>query len=69
MGAFVAENSTASFFVPKVAETDLPGEFRTVFRRKPKLENATNMSFGSNRVDWVRSLRKIQLQDFLFQSR
>jgi hypothetical protein len=34
LGAFVAENSTASFFVPKVAITDLPGEFRTVFSSK-----------------------------------
>jgi hypothetical protein len=25
------------------------------------------MSFGSNGVDWVRSLRKIQQQDFVFQ--
>jgi len=31
-------------------------------------ENATNMSFGSNGVDWMHSLRKIQLQDFLFQN-
>ena len=120
LGAFVAENSTASFFVPKVARTDMPGEFCDVIPSKtetPKTqqtwvlgqmgwigcvccrdfnhkffcsksryngphgrvlrhctvenwnsENATNMSFGSNGVDWVRSLRKIQLQDFLFQS-
>jgi hypothetical protein len=27
LGAFVAENSTASFFVPKVAKTALSGEF------------------------------------------
>jgi hypothetical protein len=29
LGAFVAENSTASFFVPKVAKTALQGEFAT----------------------------------------
>jgi glycyl-tRNA synthetase beta subunit len=56
------------FFVPKVAKTALLGEFRTIVPSKTRnSENATNMSFGSNGVDWVRSLRKIQLQDFLFQ--
>jgi hypothetical protein len=34
LGAFVAENSTASFLVPKVATRDLLGEFRTVFPSK-----------------------------------
>jgi hypothetical protein len=34
LGAFIAENSTASFFVPKVAITDLPGEFRTISSSK-----------------------------------
>jgi hypothetical protein len=68
LGAFVAENSTARFFVPKLAKTALQGEFRTVCSVENRnSENATNMSFGSNGVDWVRSLRKIQLQDFLFQ--
>jgi hypothetical protein len=41
LGALVAENSTASFFVPKVAITDLPGEFCTVFLSKtetPKMQ-------------------------------
>jgi hypothetical protein len=68
LGAFVAENSTASFLFQKSLERP-PGEFRTLFRRKPKLENATNMSFGSNGVDWVRSLQKIQLQVFCSKSR
>jgi hypothetical protein len=36
LGAFVAENSTASFLVPKVAKMDLPGEFRTVLPWKTK---------------------------------
>jgi hypothetical protein len=34
LGAFVAENLTAGFFVPKVAKTDLPSEFRTIFPSK-----------------------------------
>jgi hypothetical protein len=66
LGAFVAENSTASFFVPKVAKTVPPGRVCnvcTVENRNSK--NATNMSLGSNGVDWVRSLRKIQLRVFL----
>jgi len=33
-GAFVVENSTASFFVPKVAITALPGEFCDVVPSK-----------------------------------
>jgi hypothetical protein len=32
--AFIAENSTASFFVPNAAKTDLPDEFRTVLPSK-----------------------------------
>ena len=32
--AFVAKNSTLRFFVPKVARTALPGEFRTVVPSK-----------------------------------
>ena len=34
LGAFIAKNSYASFFVPKVAKTDLPGEFSTVLLSK-----------------------------------
>jgi hypothetical protein len=55
------------FFVPKVARNGPPVRVAPLFRRNRNSENATNMSFGSNRVDWVRSLRKIQLQDFSFQ--
>jgi hypothetical protein len=68
LGAFVVENSTERFFVPKVAKTALQGELCdicTVENRNS--ENATNMSLGSNGVDSVRSLRKIQLRVFLFQ--
>jgi hypothetical protein len=68
LGAFVAENSTASFFAPKVAKTVLQGEFCNVCTVENRnYKNATNMSLGSNGVDWVRSLRKIQLRVFLLQ--
>jgi hypothetical protein len=68
LGAFVAENSTASFFAPKVAKTVLQGEFCNVCTVENRnYQNATNMSLGSNGVDWVRSLRKIQLRVFLLQ--
>jgi hypothetical protein len=37
LGAFVAENSTASFFAPKVAKTVLQGEvLQRLYRRKPE---------------------------------
>jgi hypothetical protein len=68
LGAFVAENSTASFLFQK----SLKRTSRRVSHHcsvENETRKATNMSFGSNGVDWVRSLRKIQLQDFLFQSR
>ena len=45
LGAFVAENSTASSFVAKVAKTGLPGEFRTIRRRKPKLRKRNKHEF------------------------
>jgi hypothetical protein len=41
--------------------------FAPLFRQNQNFENATNMSFRSNGVDWVRFLRKIQRQDFVFQ--
>ena len=41
--------------------------FAPLFRQNQNFENATNMSFRSNGVDWVRLLRKIQRQDFVFQ--
>jgi hypothetical protein len=59
------KKSTASFFAPQVARTALGGGFRTSFiDRNRNIENAPNMTFGSNGVDWVRSLRKNQLQVF-----
>jgi hypothetical protein len=66
IGCVRCENSTARFFVPKVAKTALRVSFATLFRRKPNYENATNMSLGQ--TGWmVRSLRKIQLQVFLLR--
>jgi hypothetical protein len=63
--AFILKISTASFFAPQVARTTLVGEFGTSFvDRNRNFENAPNMSFGSNGVDWVRSFRKNQLQVF-----
>jgi hypothetical protein len=67
LGAFVAENSTASFFVPKVAKTASRASLHVCTVENRNYENATNMSLGSNGVDWVRSLRKIQLRVFLLQ--
>jgi hypothetical protein len=65
LGAFVAENSTASFFAPKVAKTVLQGEFCDVCTVENRnYENATNMSLGSNGVDWVRSLRENSTASF-----
>jgi hypothetical protein len=68
LGAFVSKNSTGSFFPLEVARTALQGRYGTSFvDRNQKFENAPNMSFGSNGVDWVRSFRKIELQVFLLQ--
>jgi len=62
LGAFVLKNSTASCFIPEVARKALGGVFRTSsVDRNRKCENAPNMSFGSNGVDWLCSFRKIQL--------
>jgi hypothetical protein len=67
LGVFVAENSTASFFVPKVAINGPPASFAPLFRRKPKLENATNMSFGSNRGGLGAFVAENSTARFLFQ--
>ena len=64
LGAFVAKNSTARFFVPKVARFPPGRVSRRCSVENRNSENATNTGFGSNWVDWVRSLRKIQLQVF-----
>jgi hypothetical protein len=62
--AFVAENSTTRFFVPKVGITAHSGEFCDVVPSKTETPKTQQTCFGSNGVDWVRSLRKIQLQVF-----
>jgi hypothetical protein len=51
----------------KSLERPSRASFAPLYCRKPKPKNSRIMSFRSNGVDWVRSLRKIQLQDFLFQ--
>jgi hypothetical protein len=55
LGVFILEKSTASFFASTVARIALGGEFRTTFvYRNRNFENTPNMSFESNRVDWLR---------------
>src|SRR5579859_1022133 len=59
------KKSTTTFYAPHVARTALGVGFRTSFGdRNRNRENTPDMSFGSNRVDWVRSLRKNQLRFF-----
>jgi hypothetical protein len=66
LGAFVAEKFNCKIFCSKSRyKRPARASFAPFFRRKPKLENATNMSFGSKRVDWVRSLRKFNCKFFV----
>jgi hypothetical protein len=59
--AFVAKNSDATLFSELVREWHQFGQFCIVFRAVTKRsETPQNMSFGSNEVDRVRSLRKIK---------
>jgi hypothetical protein len=54
-----------SFFASTVARTSLGGGFRIGFvDRNRNFENAPNISFGSNGVDWVRSFRKKSSRSF-----
>src|SRR5579859_3405759 len=65
LGAFDWKKSTATFFAPDVARTALGVGFCTSFGdRNQNCENKPDMSFGSNGANWVRSIRKIQLQLF-----
>jgi hypothetical protein len=69
LGAFIAENSTARFFVPKVANNERPpGEFRTFFRRKPKLRKRNKHEFWVKWGGLGAFVRKIQLQVFCSKS-
>jgi hypothetical protein len=53
------------FFAPQVARTALGRGFRTSFvDRNQNCENASNMSFGLNGLDWVHSFSKNQQQVF-----
>ncbi len=61
----IRKKSSATFFTPHVARTTLGVRFRTSFGdRNRYCENTPDTSFGSNEVDWVRSIRKNQLQLF-----
>jgi hypothetical protein len=55
LGAFVAKNSTASFFVPKVAKTDLPGEFRTALPSKTETPK-TQQTRVLGQTGWIGSV-------------
>src|SRR5579859_2847095 len=58
----------STFFAPRVARTALVVGFRTSFGDQNRnCENTPDMSFGSNRVDSVRSIRKNGLQLFSLQ--
>jgi hypothetical protein len=64
-GAFVSKTSTEVFSLHPVARTALGGGFRTRFvDRNRNCENTPNMSFGSNGVDWERSLSKKSTASF-----
>jgi len=65
LGAFDWKKSTATCFAPDVARTALGVGFCTSFGdRNRNCENTPDMSFGSNGANWVRSIRKNQLQLF-----
>jgi cytochrome c oxidase assembly protein Cox11 len=58
-----------NFFCSKGRYNGTPGRvLRRCSIENRNSENAIKMSFGSNGVDWVRSLRKIQQHDFLFEN-
>jgi hypothetical protein len=60
---FVAKNSSATLFSELVRQWHMFGQFCNDFRAVTKrTETLQNMSFGSNRVDQVRSLQKIPSQ-------
>jgi hypothetical protein len=59
LGAFVAKNFKSTSFSELVHYWDLFGKFCHDFCAVTKWsETLQNMSFGSNGVDWVHSLRK-----------
>src|SRR5579859_2518955 len=65
LGAFDSKKSTVTFFAPHVARTAPEVGIGTSFGdRNRNCENTPDMSFGSNGVDWVRSIRKNKLQLF-----
>ena len=64
---FVANNSTASFFVPKVAKTDLPGEFRDVVPSKTGTTKRNKHEFWVKRGGLGAFVAKSSTASFLFQ--
>src|SRR5579859_3883299 len=65
LGVFDSKKPVATFFAPHVAGTALGVGFHTSFGdRNRNCENTPDMSYGSNGVDWVRSIRTNQLNFF-----
>src|ERR671927_429224 len=57
------------FFHAKSVQSGPPGRISHSFLyQKRNSKNALNMSFGSKGMDWVRPLRKIQMQVFRTKS-
>src|SRR5919201_1892114 len=68
IGCVHCEKFNYKFFRTKSVQSGPPGRFSHSFSyRNRNFKNALNMCFGSNGMDWVRPLRKIQLQVFSYQ--
>src|ERR671936_528170 len=62
------EKFNYKFFCTKSGHNGPPGRFSHSFSyRNRNSKNVLNMSFGSNGMDWLHPLRKIQLQVFSYQ--
>src|SRR5919201_1741583 len=68
IGWVCCEKFNRKFFRTKSVQSVPPGGFSHSFSyRNQNSKNTLNMSFVSNTMDWVRPLRKIQLQVFSYQ--
>src|ERR687883_135930 len=68
IGCVRCEKFNCKFFHNKIAQSGPPGLLSHSFRYRNQNSKITlNMCFGSNGMDWVRPLRKIQLQVFSYQ--
>src|SRR5919201_1998309 len=68
IGWVCCEKFNRKFFRTKSVQSGPPGGFsHSSSYRNQNSKNALNMSFGSNGMDWVRPLRKIQLLVFSYQ--